>query len=163
MPDALTFPQGGYITPATYGVPTASERGAESKVAYKWARWLHNPYRLWGPHRFTTGAKSEVAHIWARWLQKTPVASGVPTALERGAALEVAHTWVPCLHACIFSTIGNSFFAVRSCNFYIFAVNACRKKSSHRVIFFAVNACNKKIVTSCNFFFAVSHVIGFLR
>ena len=28
--------QGGYITPAAWGVPTASERGAESKVAHKW-------------------------------------------------------------------------------------------------------------------------------
>ena len=35
--------QGGYITPAASGVPTASERGgggAESQVAHKWARWL---------------------------------------------------------------------------------------------------------------------------
>ena len=29
----------------------ASERGAESEVAHKWARWLHNPCRLGGPHR----------------------------------------------------------------------------------------------------------------
>ena len=35
--------QGGYITPAACGVPTASERGAESQVAHKWARRLHNP------------------------------------------------------------------------------------------------------------------------
>ena len=28
-----TSGQGGYITPAVWGVPTASERGAESKVA----------------------------------------------------------------------------------------------------------------------------------
>ena len=34
-----TSGQGGYITPATWGVPTASERGAESEVAHKWARW----------------------------------------------------------------------------------------------------------------------------
>ena len=30
------------------GVPTASERGAQSEVAHKWPRWLHNPYRLGG-------------------------------------------------------------------------------------------------------------------
>ena len=29
--------QGGYITPPAWGVPTASERGAESEVAHKWA------------------------------------------------------------------------------------------------------------------------------
>ena len=52
-----TSGQGGYITPATRGVPTASERGAESEVAHKWARWLHNPCRLGGPHRFGAGGR----------------------------------------------------------------------------------------------------------
>ena len=47
-----TSGQGGYITPTARGVPTASEWGAESEVAHKWARWLHNPYRLGGPHRY---------------------------------------------------------------------------------------------------------------
>ena len=50
-----TSGQGGYITPAALGVPTASERGAESKVAQKWAKWLHNPCRLGGPHRLGAG------------------------------------------------------------------------------------------------------------
>ena len=35
----------------------ASERGAESHVAHKWARWLHNPYHLRGPHRFRAGGR----------------------------------------------------------------------------------------------------------
>ena len=47
----------GYVTPAVSGVPTASERGAESEVAHKWARWLHNPCRLGGPHRFRAGGR----------------------------------------------------------------------------------------------------------
>ena len=46
-----------YITPAAYGVPTASKQGAKSEVAHKWARWLHNPCRLRGPHRFKAGGK----------------------------------------------------------------------------------------------------------
>ena len=50
-----TSGQGGYITPAAWGVPTASERGAESEMAHKWARWLHNPCRPGGPHRFRAG------------------------------------------------------------------------------------------------------------
>ena len=45
------------MTPAASGVPTASERGAESEVAHKWARWLHNPCRLGGPHRFRAGGR----------------------------------------------------------------------------------------------------------
>ena len=50
-----TSGQGGYLTPAASGVPTALERGAGSEVAHKWARWLHNPCRLGGPQLFTAG------------------------------------------------------------------------------------------------------------
>ena len=49
--------QGGYTTPAASGIPTASERGAESDVAHKWARWLHNRCRPGGPHRFRAGGR----------------------------------------------------------------------------------------------------------
>ena len=52
-----TSGQGGYITTAAWGVPTASERGAKSKVAHKWARWLHTPCRLGDPHRFRAGGR----------------------------------------------------------------------------------------------------------
>ena len=46
--------QGGYITPAASGIPTASKRGAKSE-AHKWARWLRHPCRLGDPHRFRAG------------------------------------------------------------------------------------------------------------
>ena len=52
-----TSGQGGYITPAASGIPTASERGAKSEVAHKWARWLHHPCRLDDPHRLRAGGK----------------------------------------------------------------------------------------------------------
>ena len=45
------------MTPTAYGVPTASERGAKSEVAHKWARWRQKPCRLGGPHRFRAGGK----------------------------------------------------------------------------------------------------------
>ena len=32
-------------------------RGAKSKVAQKWTRWLHNPCPLGGPHRFRAGGR----------------------------------------------------------------------------------------------------------
>ena len=48
---------GGYITLAAEGLPTASEREAKSEVANQWARRLHNPYRLGGPHRFRARGK----------------------------------------------------------------------------------------------------------
>ena len=113
--------QGGYITPAASGVPSASQRGAESEVAHKWARWLHNPCRLGGPHRFRAGGTirsgPQVGKVapeplpprgspplqsggqnqnWPASGQGgyiTPTASGVPTASERGAESEVAHKW----------------------------------------------------------------------
>ena len=47
-----TSGQGRYITLTFGGVPTALERRTESKVAHNQARWLHNPCRLGGPHRF---------------------------------------------------------------------------------------------------------------
>ena len=52
-----TSGQGGYITPAASGIPTASERGAKSEVAHKWARWLNHSYRLGDPNRFKAGGK----------------------------------------------------------------------------------------------------------
>ena len=53
----LTSEQDGYITPTAWGVPTASKRGAQTEVAHKWARWLHNPCRLGGPHHFKVGGR----------------------------------------------------------------------------------------------------------
>ena len=80
--------QGGYITPAASGIPTASKQGGkirsgpqvgtvassplppqesppiqsggvESEVAHKWARWLHHPYRLGDLHRFKAGGPNQ--------------------------------------------------------------------------------------------------------
>ena len=52
-----TYGQAGYVNPATWGVLSASERGAESEVAQDWAKWLHNPCRLGGPHSFRAGGR----------------------------------------------------------------------------------------------------------
>ena len=121
-----TSGQGGYITPAAWGVPTASERGAETQVAHKWARWLHNPCRLGGPHRFKAGGRIRSGPQMAKvatsplppggspalqsgghnqkWPTRgqggyiTPAAWGVPTTQERGAKSEVAHKWARWLH-----------------------------------------------------------------
>ena len=49
--------QGGYVTPAASGIPSASERKAKSEVAHKWARWLRHPCRLGDPHRFKARGK----------------------------------------------------------------------------------------------------------
>ena len=39
----------GYIIRAVLGISKASKRGTKSKVAHKWADWLHNPCRLGDP------------------------------------------------------------------------------------------------------------------
>ena len=103
-----TCGQGGYITPAASGIPSASERGTKSEVAHLWARWLHNacspPFQSGGQkQKWPTsgqggyiapaasesanasqrGTKSEVAHNWARWLHK-PFRLGEPHHFRAG-------------------------------------------------------------------------------
>ena len=118
--------QGGYVTPSASGIPTASKQGAKSEVAHTWARWLRNPCRLGDPHRFKAGgeirsgpymgkvATSPLPPRGSPPLQSggqnqkwpihgqggyiTPAASGIPTASERRAKSEVAHTWARWLH-----------------------------------------------------------------
>ena len=107
---------GGYITPAAWGSPSALDRGGTSgqlsEVANKWARWLHNPCRLRGPHCFKARGKirsgPQVGQMATKHLppwgsqplrsegqnQKwptsgqggyiTPTAYGFPSASERG-------------------------------------------------------------------------------
>ena len=118
--------QGGYITPAASGIPTASERGAKSEVAHTWAGWLHHHCRLADPHRCRAGGKirsgpymGKVATSpllpWGspplysggqnqKWPINgqggciTPADSGIPIASKWGAKSEVAYTWARWLH-----------------------------------------------------------------
>ena len=75
--------QGGYITPAASGIPTASERGAKSEVAHKWARWLHHACRLGDPPPQSWG-QNQNWPINGQGGYITPAASGIPSASERG-------------------------------------------------------------------------------
>ena len=114
-----TSGQNGYVTPTVSGIPIASERGAKSDLAHKWAKWLSHPCRLGDPYRCRAGGKirsgpfvSEMAtsplrsrgcpplqsggqnQKWPTHGQNgyvTPAVSGIPTAAERGAKSEVAH------------------------------------------------------------------------
>ena len=119
----------GYLTPAVSGIPTASERGAKSEVAHKWANWLPHPCRIGKPHRCRAGGKirsgPQVGELatsplpyrgspplhsggqnqkWPTCGQSgylTPAVSGSPAASERGAKSEVAHKWANWLpHPC---------------------------------------------------------------
>ena len=81
-----TSGQSGYVTPAVSGIPTASERGAKSEVAHKWAKWLRRPCRLGVPTASERGAKSEVAHLWAKWL-RCPCRLGDPHRFRAGGKI----------------------------------------------------------------------------
>ena len=96
-----TSGQNGYLTPAVSGIPTASERGAESEVAHKWAKWLPHPWRIGDPHRFRAGGQNQKWPTSGENGYLTPAVSGIPTASERGAESEVAHKWAKWLpHPC---------------------------------------------------------------
>ena len=116
-----TSGQNGYLTPTVSESPTASERGAKSEMAHKWANWLPHPCRIGEPHRLRAGGKitsgpqvgklatSPLPYPRAPKLQSggqnqkwptsgrigylTPAVSGSPTASERGTESEVAHKW----------------------------------------------------------------------
>ena len=86
--------QGGYITLAASGIPSASERGTKSEVAHLWARWLHNPC---SPPLQSVGQKQK----WPTSGQGgyiTPAASESASASQRGTKSEVAHNWARWLH-----------------------------------------------------------------
>ena len=110
-----TCGQGGYVTPAVSGIPSATERGAKPEVAHLWARWLRKPCCFGDPLRFKAGGKirsgryitpaaSGIPSVqsggqdqkWPTFGQGgygTPAASGIPSATERGAKSEVADLW----------------------------------------------------------------------
>ena len=116
-----TSGQSGYLTPAVSGIPAASERGAKSEVAHKWAKWLPHPCRIGDPRRCRAGGKmrsgpqvgklatSPLPYRGSPPLQSggqnqkwptsgqsgylTPAVSGIPATSERGAKSEVAHKW----------------------------------------------------------------------
>ena len=125
-----TSGQSGYLTPAVSGIPAASERGAKSEVAHKWAKWLPHPCRIGDPRRCRAGGKirsgPQVGKLatsplpyrggspllqsggqnqkWPTSGQSgylTPPVSGIPAASERGTKSEVAHKWAKWLpHPC---------------------------------------------------------------
>ena len=93
-----TTGQGGYTTHAARGIPTASQRGAKSEVAHRWARWLHHPCRLGGSPPLHSEGQNQKWHTTGQGGYITHAAWGIPTASERGAKSEVAHKWARWLH-----------------------------------------------------------------
>ena len=93
--------QSGYVTPAISRIPTASERGAKSEVAHKWAQLLRHPCQFGDPHRFRAGGGNQTSPTSGQSGYVNPAVSRDPTASERGGKLEVAHKWAKWLrHPC---------------------------------------------------------------
>ena len=90
----------GYVTSASSGIPTASERGGKSEVAHKWAKWLRHPCRLGDPHRFrAVGGENQKWPTSGQGGYVDPAGSGIPTAAERGGGeSEVADKLARWLH-----------------------------------------------------------------
>ena len=96
-----TSGQIGYLTPAVSGSPTASERGAKSEVAHKWANWLPHPCRIGEPHRHQSGGQNQKWPTSGQIGYLTAAVSGRPTAAQRAAKSQVAHKWANWLpHPC---------------------------------------------------------------
>ena len=82
-----TSGQGGYITPAAWGVPTASERRAQSEVANKWARWLHNPLPLGGSPPLQSGGHNQRRPTSGQGGYITPCRLGGPHRFRAGGTI----------------------------------------------------------------------------
>ena len=90
--------QGGYITPAASGIPTASERGGKIRSGPQMGKVTTSPLPPRGSPPLQSGRQNQKWAINGQGGYITPVASGIPTALERGAKSEVAHKWARWLH-----------------------------------------------------------------
>ena len=96
-----TSGQIGYLDPAVSGSPTASEPGAKSEVAHKWANWLTSPLPYRRAPTPQSGGQNQKWPTSGKIGYLTPAVSGSPTASERGAKSEVAHKWANWLpHPC---------------------------------------------------------------
>ena len=96
-----TSGQSGYLTPAVSGSPTASERGAKSEVAHKWANWLPHPCRIGEPHRFRAGGKIRSGPQVGKVATSPLPYRGAPPLQSGGAKSQVAHKWAKWLpHPC---------------------------------------------------------------
>ena len=96
-----TSGQNGYPTLAVMGIPTASERGAKSEVAHKWAKWLPHPCRIGDPPRCRAGGKIRSGQQVGKMATSPLPYRGFPPLQIGRAKSEVAHKWPKWLpHSC---------------------------------------------------------------
>ena len=85
---------GGCIRPTVWRSPNASQRGAKSEVAHKWAGWVHNPFRLRGHQCFRAEDKIR-SDRQVGWVATYPLPfAGSPT-LKSGGQNQQGPTSAP--------------------------------------------------------------------
>ena len=123
-----TSGQSGYLTPAVSGIPTASERGAESEVAHKWAKWLPHPCRIGDPHRFRAGGRIRSGPQVGKMATSPLPYRGSP-ALQSGGQNQKRNSIVEMSVSRFFifffgvSRVTFFFFGVSRVNFFFFGVS----------------------------------------
>ena len=85
------------ITPAVRGKTNSLERGTKSKVAHKWADWLHGPYHPAAPRASEQETKSKCACTWADSIYP-PRRICVPNDSKRVTKSQVPCKWTNWLH-----------------------------------------------------------------
>ena len=147
-----TSGQNGYLTPAVSGIPTASERGAESEVAHKWAKWLPHPCRIGDPHRFRAGGRIRSGPQVGKMATSPLPYRGSP-ALQSGGQNQKRNSIVEMSVSRFFIF----FFWRKSRNFFFFGVGRVnfffwrkslfyikKKRKSRNFFFFGVGRVAKK-------------------
>ena len=89
-----TCGQGGYVTLAVSGIPTASERGGGGiRSGPRVGKVATSPLPSRGSPPLQSGGQNRKWPACGQSGYVTPAVSEIPTAAERGAESEVAHLW----------------------------------------------------------------------
>ena len=84
-----TSGQGGYITAAVWGVPTASERGDRIRIGPQVGKVATSPLLPGGSPPLQSGGKTQNWRTSGQGGYIIPAASGVPTASKRGDIIRI--------------------------------------------------------------------------
>ena len=96
-----TCGQGGYVTPAVSGIPTAAEQGGKIRRGPLVGKVATSPLPSRGSPLLQNGGENQKWPTCGQSGYVTPAVSGIPTATDQGEISEVAHLWARWLrHPC---------------------------------------------------------------
>ena len=82
-----TSGQGGYITPAASGIPTASKQGGRIRIGPQVGKVATSPLLPRGSPPLETGGHNQKWPTSGQGGYTTPAASGIPTASKQGGKI----------------------------------------------------------------------------